>query len=180
MEHFRKFILDFNSLTSWLAKGIILAPFLTIVYSLGPPYPNLTAVCLLTSLLQLLCLMYVFTFWNSLNQKKLQRLFKINILLFCVGLILYILLFQFFTKQAGSPTDLEVIGFVVKQEINDILASNFTIDNAFEGDSYDPTKIWEPWSVYTMRTVLLIAWLLMFNCITLTIALFSIMQKPRA
>ncbi len=180
MENFRKFILDFNSLTSWLAKGAILAPFLTIVYSLGPPYPSLTAACIITSLLQLLSLMYVFTFWSKLNQNKLQRLFKINLLLFCLGFILYILLFQFFTKPAGSQTDLEVTGFVVKQEIKEILASDFTIDDAFEGSSYNPIKIWEPWSVYTMRTILLVSWLLMFTCITFSIALFALMQRPKA
>jgi hypothetical protein len=179
MEDFKKFILSFNSLTSWLAKGVILAPFLALVYSLGPPYPDIKAVCITTSLFQLLSLMYVFSFWTGTSKRKLQRSFKVGLLLFALGFISYILFFQFFTIPTNSKTTLVVKGFVVRQEIKEIIEPTFTLYDAFKGYGYDPIRIWEPWSVYVMRTGLLMSWLLVFICATVSIALFTIIQRKK-
>jgi len=54
---------------------------------------------------------------------------------------------------------------------------DFTIKEALDGASYDSTAIWEPWTVQTIQSVLLISWLSVFGFISLLCSSFLLLQE---
>jgi hypothetical protein len=94
-------------------------------------------------------------------------------------LVFYLALFAFFTYPAPSNAHREAKGLLLQPRIAAILDETFTLDDAIEGEGYDPLRIWEPWTVHTMRVALLCTWLALFAAITMALANFVILQRKR-
>src|SRR5437764_4808903 len=161
MKEFAAFLKDFKSVSAILGKAALLAPFLTLVVNIGPPWPEKARVPI-TALFQLFALMYAFEFWHPRGKARLKKTLRWSFAIFGVAFVLYIALFTSFTYPAPSYEHREAKGLIKQPAVAEILTPTYTIDDAVAGSGYDPFLVWEPWTVYLMRIVLLSSWLILF------------------
>ena len=176
MENFKKFLLDFRSVSSLIAKGIIIAPFIGLITYLGPPWPSLTGSSLLSTVVQIFSLMYAFEFWSDRSKTRLKRLFRLCLIVAAVSLLSYMLLFSLRTYPAPTDSQRQVKGIYYQERVKLVISDKYTESMALEGAGWDPLKVWEPWTVELMRMLVLSVWLILFVAITLSIASFTILQ----
>ena len=174
-QDFWSFISDHRSITSWVAKAFIAAPLIDIILGFGPPWPTGTAVSVLTSLVEALVLMGSFMFWKRVTWRRSTFLTGIAfaILLF----LIYILLFDLFVYSAPSEEAREVKGFRYRGDIESMIYMGATERELLQSGGYDPLMVWAPWTVYTMRVVVLISWLSGFVALAITMSSFVLSQR---
>jgi hypothetical protein len=179
MKRFWSYIADVESLVGWAGKGALLAPLISLVTDIGPPYPSRISVPVLTCLLLVLLLIYIFHFWEPLSKSQLERRLKVTLILIVPCLILYFLLFNFFVLDAPDESNRVVKGFLLTKQAQSVVGPDYPVEKALQGAQYNPTRIWEPWTVYLMRLMLLIAWTLSFAAISSYLASFVLLQQQR-
>ena len=69
-----------------------------------------------------------------------------------------------------------VKGFRYTEKARMVITRDYTEDEALKGAGYDPTKIWEPWTVNCMRMTLFVSWLLFFGSISISLATFELLR----
>jgi hypothetical protein len=179
MKKFWSYIADVQSLVGWAGKGALLAPLVSLVTDIGPPYPSRLSVPVLTCLLLVLWLIYIFTFWQSLAKRKLEHRLKVSLILIVPCIISYFLLFNFFVVGAPDESNRVVTGFWLTDQAKSVVGSDYSALKALQGAQYDPTRIWRPWTVYLTRLILLIAWTLSFAAISSYLASFVLLQQKQ-
>jgi len=135
----------------------------------------------LTTLTQVLVVIYVFQFYESLSQQRLKRYLRLFFLLlvgcFAIYFSLYSLyVFESLPEDPSSKTR-DVKGFILKPDIQKILLPDRTEDDLLRGSEWDPFVIYEAWTIHTMRLSLLLAWILCFVGISGVIAVFVFLQQ---
>jgi hypothetical protein len=176
MKTFWNYIADVQSLIGWAGKGALLAPLVSLVTDIGPPYPSRVSVPVLTCLILVLLLIYIFNFWQRLSKRKLEYRLKVSLILIVPLIISYFLLFNFFVVDAPDESNRVVKGFVLTKQAQSVVGPDYPATRALQGARYDPTRIWEPWTVYLTRLVLLISWTLSFAVISSYLASFVLLQ----
>jgi hypothetical protein len=175
LSSFFNFVSDFKGVASLLAKAALIAPFASLLLNIGPPWPTRTAVPALTSLCELLVLMYAFQFYTPLAKKRISTRLRAYFLQLILSFAAYISLYSFFVFKAYGDRDVK--GFIVQPAIKAKLEPGLTLEALLEGAEWDPLRIWEAWTVYSMRISLLLMWILFFVSIAGCIATFVVLQR---
>jgi len=177
LDNFFRFVSDFKSVAALIGKAALLAPFIDLLLNIGPPWPTRTGVPALTSLAEVFVLIYIFQFYTPLSRKRLENRLRKFFILTIVCFIFYISMYSFFVYEATTTKLRDVKGFIVRPEIQKIVGPNRTLDRVLEGAEWDAERVWETWTVHTMRISLLLAWILFFVGIAGCIAIFVTLQK---
>ena len=179
LEDFWAFAADFRSMTAWVAKGAVAAPFIDIILGFGPPWPSRTGVPVLTCLVEILVLIYAFQFWKVMAKYQQEFRLRTSFVLIVVTFLLYIALFAFFVYEAPEAPYREVKGFLYQPYVHDIMNKDktYTEQKVLIDSGYDPIIIWKPWTVYLMRIVVLITWILFFTALSTSISSFVLLQQ---
>jgi hypothetical protein len=184
LEEFNQVIADFRSISSLAVKGAVAAPFADVVLrqfniGLAPPWP--TGVLVITSVAELLALIYIFHYWRTKSQKAFSRRMLIALLIMIISFAGYVYLFGTYTRAHPKTKQSIVLGF---EPANDSLRTAFTegytVDEALEENEYNPTIIWSARSINATRASLLLAWLLTFIALSTFIGAFVIAQRRRS
>ena len=180
MRDFFSFVADFKSVVGLIGKAALIAPFATLLLNIGPPWPGKTSVPALTSLCEVLVLMYVFQFHASLSKKRLNARLRQFFLAVVGTFVVYVFLYSFFVIDIPLDSTRDVSGFVVQPRVTQLLtAPGATIDTVLEGMEWDPFRVWEPWTIRVMRVSLLLVWIVFFIGIAGCIAAFAALQRRR-
>jgi hypothetical protein len=183
LEEFNQVIADFRNISSLAVKGAVAAPFADVIlrrFNLGlaPPWP--TGVLVITSVAELLALMYIFHYWRSKNKKSFNRRMLAALLIMIVGFSAYIYLFATFTYPHPKTRQSLVLGFEpANTSLKSAFDEGYTVDQALEENEYSPGLIWTARSINVMRGSLLAAWLLTFIALSIFIGAFVIAQRRR-
>jgi hypothetical protein len=181
LDKFFRYITDFRSVAALAGKASLLAPFVPLLSNVGPPWPNRAGVIALTTLAQMLVVIYVFQFYASLPQQRLKRYLRLFFLLLIGCFVIYFSLYSLYVFESlpedPSSKSRDVKGFILKPDVQKILLPNHTEDELLKGSEWDPFVIYEPWTIHTMRLSLLLAWILFFVCISGIIAVFVFLQQ---
>jgi len=91
----------------------------------------------------------------------------------------YILLHAFFVDDAPDSRHQEAAGFIVRPEIQKVLDQEpeTTIRDLWKGAEYDPTAVWVPWTVYSVRSVLIFSWFGLFGGLSFVASAFLLLQE---
>lgn len=175
---FKTYITDIRSLSSLFGKGIFLVPIITgLIFNLGPPWPAKTGVTFLTTLAEILISMYVFQRAFKAKKDYLSKWLNITIALTVFSLLAYLLTFSFFVRDMPDSDNKDVRGIYYTPQARAVINEQYTEEKALRGAGYEPTVIWVPWTVYLMRVVVIIFWLVFFCSLSSYIALFVLWQR---
>lgn len=177
LQEFRALLSDFKSLTSLTIGGAIAAPLVDLALKVGPPWPQ--GVPFISSISELLALIYIFHFWFSKSRKKLKTRMVVFLILCCLSLLMYLVLYSSYTFVSPATSNRYVKGFVLRPEVQELITNEFTEDDALVGAEYDPKEVWKPWSITAMRVAILSFWLMMFVSLSIFIGTFVMVQRSR-
>lgn len=179
-QGFLAFVKDFKSISGLIGKGALIAPILSLVFNVGPPWPSRIATPILTSLIELLVLTYIFQFWAPLSKKRKERRMKASCISVVISFLVYFWLFGSLVFDAPDARHRDVKGIGYSHAAELVISDSYTEKDALKGAAYDPTKIWQPWSVYLMRLLVLTAWLVFFASVSVYIATFVLLKGNQA
>src|SRR5262245_64990869 len=117
LNNFFSFVSYFKSVAALVGKTAIIAPFITLVLNIGPPWPTRTAVPALTSLCEVFVLIYVFQFFTPLSRKRLALRLRLFFVLLVLSFIVYVSLYSFFVFDIPLNKERDVKGFIVQPAI---------------------------------------------------------------
>lgn len=184
LEEFNQVIADFRNISSLAVKGAVAAPFADVVmrqFNLGlaPPWP--TGVLIITSVAELVALIYIFHYWRSKTKKSFNRRMLAALLIMLVGFSAYIYLFATFTRPHPKTKQSLVLGFEpANASLKGSFDEGFTVDQALDENEYNPALIWTARSINAIRVSLLAAWLMTFIALSIFIGAFVIAQRRRS
>jgi hypothetical protein len=184
LEEFNQVIADFRSISSLAVKGAVAAPFGDVIlrqFNLGlaPPWP--TGVLIISSVAELLALIYIFHYWRSKTKKSFNKRMLGALLVMIVGFSAYVYLFGTFTRQHPKTRQMLVLGFEpANASLKAAFNEGYTVDQALDENEYNPASIWTARSINATRIVLLAAWLLTFIALSVFIGAFVIAQRSRS
>jgi hypothetical protein len=178
LAEFKEVLADFRQLGSLALKCTVAVPFADLWLKLGPPPARSIAV--LTSLLEFLAVVWVFHFWYHVTDNKLNSRMKIALVLFCVGIVGSLFLMNKFTVSPGEGRDRVVEGWIIRPDIEPLIGSSYTPEQALKDSEYDPEKVWTKDSVVVMRTLITVVWIGTFDCLAIYLTVFIIAQRRRS
>lgn len=177
LDEFRDVLTDYKSVSSWILGGTIAVPLADIVLQLGPPWP--TGVAIITSVAEILTLIFAFHFWLRQPFKQVSRRMRVALVLLIVFFGIYLYLNSAYTF--ASPTDGErfVKGFILRPDVVPLIRNGYTPDDALKGAEFQAREIWTVSSINAMQITLLTLWLLSFTVLSIFIASFVMYQRGR-
>jgi hypothetical protein len=119
---FSSYLAEYKKL---LAASVALgaAPALTeLVLGIGPPWPHRRGIILLTSLVAWVVLIWSFSAWRHTARKFLVSRVTACAILAGASLVVYLLLQAFFVDDAPDSPNQEAMGFLVRPQIQRVLA----------------------------------------------------------
>jgi len=183
LEEFNQVIADFRNISSLAVKGAVAAPFADVVlrqfnFGLAPPWP--TGVVIITSVAELLALIYIFHYWRAKTKKSFNRRMLTALLIMIVGFAAYVYLFATFTRPHPKTRQSLVLGFEpASASLKAAFDEGYTADQALDENEYNPALIWTARSINVIRGGLLASWLLTFIALSIFIGAFVIAQRRR-
>jgi hypothetical protein len=180
---FRALVSDYRSITTWTVGGSIVAPLSDLVFKIGPPYPS--GVSIITSIVELLVLMGIFQFWNSLSARAINKRLVIALNVAAISFILYLILLGTATFIEPVGQQRLVKGFWLRPEAAAQIETirkkpgkaGYTIDEFLRGKENDPELVWTMFSITFMRIALILTWLAMFVGLAGFIGMFVMFQR---
>ncbi|QDU75520.1 hypothetical protein Pan97_25530 [Bremerella volcania] len=199
MDDFWKFITNFKSVTSWIAKLAILSPWADIIVAVGPLWPSRVAVGVITSVVQAIILIWGFQFWKDISKARKKSRMKFFAASFIVFGVIYLLFLAFLTYP-DPVQGRKAKGLVLQPSIAKILSGenqegvvipepdsdNATEHGAITANSveeilplvgYEEFKVWQPWSIYLTRCLSVLAWIGVFGSVIGFITAFVLLQS---
>jgi hypothetical protein len=177
LTEFRETLADFRQLGSIALKLAIAAPLADIGLKLGPPPKNTVAI--LTSLTELVAIVWVFYFWHDIHARKLNVRMKVALAVFCFCMVGSLVLFDRFTVLPGQGRERVIEGLVLRSDVKPILGPSYTPEDALRDSEYDPDKVWTKWSVSMLRATVTVVWLLTFAGFAVYLTTFILLQRRR-
>lgn len=178
LEEFGEVLADFRSVSSWVLKTAVAAPFADFVLQVGAPWP--TGVPIITSLVELIALICIFHFWCRKPQKHLTLRMRISLVILVLSCFGYLFLFGFYTFVNPATSKRYAKGFVVRPDIQALIPTEFNSpDEALRGLEYQEDEVWTSNSIVAARLALLGTWVLVFASISVFIGTFVIAQRKR-
>jgi hypothetical protein len=178
LSEFWRFAGDFRSLTAWMAKGVVAAPFLDMALQIGPPWYSRIANSAFLSVFVALIVMFSFEFLRKKSRRNGQRVFIFGCAFATVLFVLYVCTSAFFVTDADDQGSREIIGFRLHDNVRLMVESDPSKWTPKELllQFHDPMEVWTRNSVITMRVVLLLLWLAMWAAIAVGMAAFVSLQ----
>ena len=176
-QGFFKYITDFRNVGALIGKGALAAPIVSLIYNVGPPWPSRIAIPILTSMMEVLILIYVFQFWKPLSKTRKQRRMKLSLIAAVLSFLLYFWLFGSFIFNAPDARHRDVRGLIYTEAAESVIDTTYPEQDALKGAGFDPTRIWKPWTVYLMRFLVLVSWLVFFASISVYLATFVLLKR---
>src|ERR1700752_75635 len=178
LQEFREILSDVKSLTTWAIGGVVARPLVDLVLHTGPPWPK--GVAVITSMVELISLMFVFHFWTGKNQKAISFRLTLSFMILLIGFFGYLFLFASYTFVNPATSARYAKGFVVKPEVAAMVPDLIrTPEAALAGLEYREEEVWTGGSIVAVRIVLLAVWLLTFGSIAAFIGTFVLAQRRR-
>jgi hypothetical protein len=177
LNQFRLVLTNFRQLSALAVKGAVAAPAIAAWIKIGPPPATLLAV--LTPVLELIALVWVFHFWFFSETKALNVRMKIAFVCFSIGLVSSLILVEQFTVFPGPGRDRVIEGFILRPDVKPILTATYTSEDALRDHEFDPMQVWTRESVTTLRVLLPFFWMLTFVAFSIFLAVFIIVQSQR-
>jgi hypothetical protein len=149
---------QYGGLAAITVLAIVLGLFHRLI-GVGPPWPPPAATALLCWLVMVLA-------WFSSDagvEREIlpRRAPRWLIVVAGACLVLFLLMFAFFTIPAPDWPNIEARGLWLQEPIARDLdhSPGKTVEDEFEGAGYNPTAIWAPWTVALVRSMMLLLWL---------------------
>ena len=180
MQGFFDYLKDFKSLSGWLMKGVLVVPLIALLAELPPSWPSRPAATGLSILTEALLLMYAYELWGRIGVGRLRKRVRLGVALSAVLLILYLVLWSVFTKETVNGERIEK-GWehtAAARRMMDELG--IPEDQLLEDAGFDPTKVWTPASVTTVRVAMTIVWLAFVAVFGLLAACFTLLLRRRS
>ncbi len=183
LGEFWQFTKDFKSVTAWIAKAAVAAPLVDIILNIGPPWPSRVAVAILTCVVEVLVLMYSFEFWRrgSPRISEIRNVMRFGIGSFVLMFIVYIFFFASFIVEADDAWHRVVIGYQMHADVAEMVKDNPSKWTPKELiiQFQDEMEVWTSSSVNVMRTIFVVAWLLLWASLAVVISAFVSLQWRR-
>lgn len=177
LEEFKEVLRDFRSLGAYLIGGAVGATLSLALTNFVPPWPN--GVSVLTSLTELLVLIFVFHFWYEKTTAQMSRRMTVALIFLVTGFFLYLYFLDTYTFPFPNTGERWAKGFCIRDDIK-LLVQELGGDlEALKGAEYKQEAIWKPWSITLVRLTLLFLWLWFFTNLAVFIGTFVITQKRR-
>ncbi|MGA2799654.1 MAG: hypothetical protein ABSE63_18890 [Thermoguttaceae bacterium] len=179
-KDFWLFVSQAQSLWKWLFVAAAGSSLLDLILKLGPPWPEREAIAFVTVIIEIFVYMLCYEFYKNRDSDVLDS----HLLRGAVGVVLSLLLYFFLSSHFVfhfSDGSTDAAGFIytdnAKQYIKDHPGtSDWEI---VEAKGRDVKAIFVPWTVDTIRTVLLVLWEIVYGCITLAFSVFVALRlKP--
>ena len=179
---FGDFLADYKKLIAAMLGIGALPAVLDLVMYIGPPWPHRRAIATFTCLMVWVILPWTFASWREIAEGRLRRRLSLFAVLTLALLLLYIILKAYFVYDAPTAKDQEADGFILRSSIRRLLTEDpkMTIEDVRIGSEYNPMQIWVPWTVATVRVALLMAWLGLFNFLSMASSAFLLVQERTA
>ena len=174
VPRFSAYATDIRTVSGVLSKGLFLSPLVaSLLLSIGPPWPSKSGVAALTSVEEVFVAILVFVAAEHLSDETFRRGLGKCASASAVFLLIYISLFAIFVRDMPDSGHQDVRGFGYSPAAQRTIGPTYTEDDALRGAGYDPTVIWKPWTVYTVRISVVLTWLLFFCSMSGFVAVFA-------
>jgi hypothetical protein len=178
LEEFREVLADFKSLTALGAKAAVAAPLADFVLQVGAPWP--TGVPLITSIVELITLIYVFHFWFGKSHKQLTMKLRIFLVILCVSFFGHLYLLDTYTFVNPASSKRYAKGFVVLPSVQQLIPGEFkSPEEVLSKSEYKEEDVWTAGSITAARLTLLAVWLMMFASLSGLIGTFIMAQRRK-
>lgn len=186
MDAFRKVFAEFRS-TMLLAIGAsALMPLVAAFAALDPPWPD--GIEIITSVMTLLILIFVFQFLWKRARKTVNRTMVAGAVLVALGGVTYFTMRDMFVYEIPTTHEQAIAGCGWTSNAA-VVAADFLADPAdgcpgnykkmLESAEYDARQIWRPNSITQIKMALLVSWLALFSGVSLIVAAFVTYQIRR-
>lgn len=181
MTAFLDFVARYRKLLGILGTLMATPALTTFALNVGPPWPARGAVTAFTAVGILSILLWTYVFWQKQPKEKvaewrerLHGLFRLTLVIFFVFLGFYILMDLMLVYNAPSSAHQEAKGLLLLPSVEKVLTDNPEISGQqlVKEAEYNPFAIWKEWTVYIVRGLLLVIWLLMFWSLTFACSAF--------
>jgi hypothetical protein len=176
LKEFKEVLRDFRSLGTYLIGGAIGATLLSLT-NFAPPWPK--GISALTSLTELIVLIFVFNFWYKKSPAQMSRFMKVSLIFLVAGFFLYLYFLDTYTFLLPKTGERWAKGFCLQDDIRPLVQELGGDLEALKGAEYKQEAIWKPWSITMVRLTLLFLWLWFFTNIAVFIGSFVITQRRR-
>lgn len=188
LEEFWRFVTDCNNVYAQIAKFAVAAPLLDLILNIGSPWPTRVGVGFCLVVVQLLIIMCSFAIWRQGRGKiyGIKRWLVASTIGFVAFfLLVYLPLFAFFVVPSPDYRNAVVRGFYLQPPI-----AQFVEDREKKGETWPPkaliahfvdgthdeTSIWTPGSVFLMRSIVLVSWLVAGMLYAISVSAFVSLQ----
>lgn len=178
LSEFKEVIADFRQLGSLALKAVVTAPWVDLWLKIGPPPARSIAV--LTSLSEFVMVTWVFHFWSDIEIRKLNTRMKVAFGVFCIGLVASLMLISRFSVSPGEGRERVIEGWAVRSDIQPVINSSYSPEQALRDSEYDPDKVWTSGSVTLLRTLITTVWLATFASLASYLTAFIMLQRRRS
>ncbi|HUT12057.1 MAG TPA: hypothetical protein VMY37_05260 [Thermoguttaceae bacterium] len=157
-------------------------PLMDLVFDIGPPWPGRSGISYFTTIVIWIVLVSTYSLWKDIAEKRLKRrISSLAIIAFsCVAI--YVVVSATCVYNAPDSAN-QVVGgfgtFFVQERLQPLLQED-SVQELLEGYGFDPMQVWEPWSVTICRSLLLIAWLLLFGFLSMLTATVVLLLEKEA
>jgi hypothetical protein len=178
LSEFKDVMADFRQLGSLALKGVVTAPWIDLWLKIGPPPAR--SVAILTSLSEFVVVVYVFHFWSDMEMRKLNIRMKAAFGVFCIGLVASLMLISRFTVSPGEGRERVIEGWTLRSDIQPLVNSSYSPEQALRESEYDPDKVWTSASVALLRTMITTIWFGTFASLACYLTVFIMLQRRAA
>jgi hypothetical protein len=177
LTEFKAVLSDFRQLGSVALKGAVAAPLADLWLNLGPPPAKTVAV--LTAFMEFVVVMWVFQFWRTTRERKLNVRMKTALVVFCLGLTVSLILSERFTVSPGPGRDRVLQGLVLRPDVAPLISSAYSPEDALRDQAYDPDRVWTRGSIVLARAVFTVIWVISFCSLAVYLTVFVMLQRRR-
>jgi hypothetical protein len=175
LRNFFELLKDLRHVSGWLVKGALATPIVVAWIKVGPPPSMLMG--LLATCAQILTIITVFDAWNNGKKRRLQKLLPYAILAFFVTLFFSTSLLYLFSYVPPGRELRIVEGFVLRNDIKEVLTETYTAQDALRDAEYDPYQVWQNWSVVSTVVVLCALWTFAFSALATALTIFVLKNR---
>lgn len=179
---FQELLKEFRGLSVWAVGGSVAVPFAAALASLSPPWPP--AIVLVTAMVELVALIYVYQFLKSARRRAINRILAVSgFMLAALGAV-YLAALSLYTFQVPTTKQRFVKGYVCTPEARAVFKDkcpDLGLDELKTAE-YDADRLWTDRSIAVTRMVIVALWLAAFVALSVLVGSFLVyqMQVPPA
>ncbi len=175
---FKRLLAEFRGLSTW-ALGGLAVPFASALLSLSPPWPK--AITPITSVIELLVMIFSFHFLSSAPRKTINRVMKIGAALLVTCGIVYLIGYSQYVYETPITHVRFVKGLVCTDDAQKVFGAkcpNLDMDDLNTAE-YEAERLWTMPSITAVRLGLVVTWLSTFVSLSMVIAVFLLFEMRR-